>query len=236
MRCSKAKRLISDYIDGTLKTKKQLRLESHLGVCPECKLLLTDFRALVNEAKELERPLPSDKAWAGILARLNRRGGEKKIPRFERQRKWVNIPFARLKMKYALASILILAIIVGGLIFGLLQSKGKEFLARGELENLSLAKLNEAELYCQLAVKALNEAISAQKGSLDPQLEDVFRKNLELIDSSIEACQHAIDQNPQNIAARSYLLSAYREKIAFLTEVVEVKKQSSPKMGVKTTI
>jgi len=234
MRCSKARRLISDYMDDTLKTKDRLLLESHLEVCSDCKLLLADFQGIIKDAKELETPSPSDKAWLEILARLNRAKQEAETPKLQ-IREWLNFVFAKPKVKYALSAFLVLAVIIGGLIFGLLQLRGKEFLGRGELESLSLAKLNEAEHYCQLAIEALNEVISAQKGSLDPQVAEVFSKNLKVIDSSIEACHQALQQDPQNLIARSYLLAAYREKIAFLNEIVEVKKQSPPKKGMETT-
>jgi hypothetical protein len=71
---------------------------------------------------------------------------------------------------------------------------------------------------------------------MDPQIAQVFTSNLEVIDSSIMACRHMVLQNPENIDARNYLLAAYRGKMNFLNEMMEIKQASSPRREFKTVI
>jgi len=235
MRCSKARRLISDYIDGTLKTKNQLSLEKHLETCQDCELFLADFQAIQEDARKLEAPSPSQKVWPLILSKLDEVKQEVKAYQPEK-RKWLHFIFYSPKVRYALATVGVLVVIVAGLRWGLKKWQGEEIMARGDLEKVSLEKLEEAESHCQKAIKALNEAISAQKGSLDPQITEVFARNLKALDTSIDTCRQAILEEPDNLKVRGYLVAAYWEKINFLNEIVEVKKQSSPKRGQETTL
>ena len=59
MRCFRAKRLISECMDGKINDKQNLNLEQHLGSCQDCKQLFVDFQAIVEKAKNLEDLTPS---------------------------------------------------------------------------------------------------------------------------------------------------------------------------------
>lgn len=235
MRCSKARKLISEYIDGSLQTRKSASVEQHLDVCPDCRHLLEDFEAIVEDAKKLEEHAPSDQTWLKIKAGL--KPEEQKVLAFKpRKRAWFSLIFSPPKLKYALSSAVILAFIVGVVIIGLRHWTGRDFLDRGDLQKYTLAKLDEAEHHYQKAIKALGEAISAQEGQMDPQIAQVFKSNLEVIDSSIMACRQMVLQNPENIDARNYLLAAYRGKMNFLNEMMETKQASFPRREFKTII
>jgi len=235
MRCSKAKKLISDYIDRNLKVRQNTSLEKHLDVCPDCRKLLKDFQKIANSAKEIEELAPSDKTWLKIMARL--RPEEKKMLVFQPQkREKFSLLFSPPKLKYALSAAVLLVFIVCAGIVGLHYFGGKDVLSGEDLQRYTLAKLDEAEHHYQLAIKALWEAVSAQEENVDPQIAEVFKKNLELIDSSIVACRQIVLHEPGNINARKYLLAAYREKVDVLEEMMEIKETSSPKRGFKTII
>lgn len=235
MRCSAAKKLISDYIDGTIQARQSARLEQHLGVCQDCKKLLADFKTIIEGAKELEELAPPEKTWLKIKTRL--KPEEQRILSFRPQKRaWFSLPLFPSKLKYVLISVLLLAFVVGGVTVGLRLWMGNDFMSREDMQKYALAKLDEAERHYQLAIKALWDAASAQEGKMDPQVAEVFRRNLEIIDSSIIACRQTILQEPDNIEARSYLLAAYREKVNFLNGMMEIAKTSSSKRELKTTI
>jgi hypothetical protein len=235
MRCAKARKLISEYIDGNLQAQKSALLERHLDVCLDCKHVLEDFKAIVEGAKKLEVLAPSDQTWLKIKAGL--KPEEQKVLTFKPQKRgWFSLVFSRSKLKYVLSSVVILAFVVGAVILGLRYRSGNGFTDRGDLQKYTLAKLDEAERHYQKAIEALEEAISAQAGEMDPQLAEVFKSNLEVIDSSIMACRQLALQNPENIDARNYLLSAYRGKMNFLNEMMETKQASSQRRDFKTII
>lgn len=231
MRCSKAKKLISEYINGNLASGKSQNLEKHLDRCPDCQTLLKDFETITQDAKHLEEASPSSHTWLKIKERLITE--EQKVLTLP-PRKSEGFAFPRPKLKYALSSALVLVVIVGIVIFGLWYFK-----ARGTLEGLdarsyTLAKLAEAEHHYQLAIKALWEAVSSQEESLDPQVVKVFRTNLEIIDLSIADCRKAVLSEPENIDARNYLLAAYKKKVDFLNEMMLAREASSRQMARKT--
>ncbi|NIM57877.1 MAG: hypothetical protein GTO16_02900 [Candidatus Aminicenantes bacterium] len=235
MRCSKARKLISEYIDGTLRARKSADVEQHLDVCSDCKHLLEDFKKIIEDSKKLEKLVPSDKTWLKIKAGLKTE--EQRALAFKpRKRSWFRLIFSPPKLKYALSSAVILAFVVGAVILGLQYWIGKDSLGGGDLQKYTLAKLDEAESHYKKAIKALGEAIAAQEGQMDPKVAQVFKSNLEVIDASIMACRQMVLQNPEDLDARNYLLAAYREKVNFLNEMMETKQVSSQKREFKTII
>jgi tetratricopeptide (TPR) repeat protein len=235
MRCSKARKLISEYVDGCLPAQKSVLLERHLEVCGDCKHVLEDFKIIVEDAKKLEELLPSEQTWLKIKAGL--KPEEQRVLAFKPQKKaWFSLAFSPPRLKYALSSVVILAFVVGAIVIGLRHWIGSDFLGKGDLQKYTLAKLDEAEHHYQKAIKALEEAVSAQEGQLDPQTVQVFKSNLKVIDSSLSACRHMVVQNPEDLNARNYLLAAYREKLNFLNEIIEIEQSSSQRREFKTTI
>lgn len=229
MRCAKARRLASDAIDGTLKGKKSSDLHEHLEICSECKQIFEDFQAIAERAKNLSVPSPSDAVWLKIQTRLQAIKKEETEALQPQKKSWLNVVFLSPSFKYALATVLVMIVVFGGIWFGLRPWKGREITGGKAGMKYTLAKLDEAERHYQLAIKALNEAVAAQRGNLDSQTAEVFRKNLEIIDSSIQACKQVIQKEPDNLKVRTCLLDAYREKVDFLDAVMEMEKSGSQK-------
>lgn len=234
MRCSRAKRLISECMDGKINDKQNLNLEQHLGSCPDCKQLFEDFQAIIERAKNLENLTPSKQSWLKIRAKLETE--EQKVLTVRRQKRGrFSLLFLPAKLKYASIGALLAVFFIFIVLFGLQYWSGRSNQEGEDLQKYTLAKLNEAESHYQLAIKALWEAASAQGGAEDPQLAEVFRINLEIIDSSITAFRQLILQEPDNNEARIYLLAVYREKVDFLNKMIEAKKTPYSK-GIGTTL
>lgn len=80
MRCSKAKKLISPYIDGELGSMEKGRLESHIRECAECGELLKELskvHGMFAGAPRFEAPY----GFAGmVMARITARETRKIFP------------------------------------------------------------------------------------------------------------------------------------------------------------
>jgi len=235
MRCSKAQKLISEYVDHTLDARKSLLLQQHLKACSDCRELLEDFERIVGEAKELKASSPSAEVWQKIKAGLSAMKQEAPSPQPQerKKRELLNVLVRPFKLRNAWVAALVLVFISVAVIFGLRQWRGKGIPGPGDLK-YTFAKLEEAQDHYQKAIKALNEAISSQKASLDPETAEVFQKNLEVIDASIKACRQAVSRDPNNIGARIYLLAVYRQKVNFLDVMYEAKKSYHKKEFGKT--
>ena len=213
MRCAKARRLISEYVDGSLDSRRSERLRRHLESCPECRDVLADFEAIRRDAGSLEAPEPPDRVWLRVKAGLQAARQEPAPP--------VAIPgfgFGPARWRLAAAAFLVLLLVAGGVLVGLRLTRTAG--APADPERYTLAKLDEAEHYYQLAIKSLSEAFAAGKKNLAPEVAEMFQKNLDVVDLTIKACRAAVVAEPDNIEARDFLLAAYREKMTLLDAVL----------------
>ena len=225
MRCKKARKWISDYIDGHLTEGKKADLRRHLEGCPECQRVLEDFRGITERAHNLEEVLPSAQTWFRIKSRIKEETETVQAPALEKRKGFDLLTFQP-RLKYALITALLLAIVTGGVILGL--KYGKRIFSGMDPQQYTLSKLKEAEHHYQLAIKSLDQAVSAQKGRLDPGVARIFQAHLEIIDFSIKACRQAVFTEPDNLEARNYLLYAYNIKLKLLDEMAAIKSTSSP--------
>ena len=233
MKCLTARKLISGYIDNDLKPNQISSLEQHLESCPNCKKLLKDFRKIANRSKELEKLSPPGQTWFKIQAGLREEKQVFEVPS-SRKREW--FIFYPVKLRYAFSAALLLVVIASVVIFGPKFWNRGRVLPETNRQQYALAKLEEAEHHYQLAIKALWEAVSSQEESFDPQVAEVFRTNLNIINASISACKQAVLSEPDNLEARNYLLAAYRGKMDFLDKMMAVKALSSQERELKTSI
>ncbi len=227
MRCAKARRLISEYIDGGLGGRQSERLRGHLESCPECRDVLADFEAIAREAGSLEAPEPSDRVWLRVKAGLQA-AGQEPAPA-------VAVPGFALgpsRWRFAAAAFLTLTLVAGGILVGLRLARTPA--APFDPESYTLAKLDEAEHYYQLAIKSLSEAFLAGKKNLAPEVAELFQRNLDVVDMTIQACRAAVAAEPDNIEVRDFLLAAYREKMMLLDAVLtQGKTEALRKNGAK---
>ena len=208
MNCAKAARWTSEYTDGALDAGKSARLERHLESCPDCRELLDDFRAMARDARGLEAPA---------------------VPLADKRPAFAASPFGSRRFAFAAASLALTVVAAGVLFFSL--RKGKDLVVEGpdQKEQRTLAKLDEAERYYELAVRSLNEALAGDKGELSPEVAEMFEKNLEVVDTTIQACRQAVRSEPDNVQARDYLLTAYKEKIVLMGDLLDMNRKSLPK-------
>jgi len=225
MKCTEAHELMGDYLEGTLAPEDADRLREHLESCADCQELLEDFEDIARQARELPRVEPSDAAWPAILRGVRAARVDAAVPAAPR-RTWFDAVFGRGRMVYAGAAALLILAVLGGIV--LAPRPADRLAGLSDADRFTLAKLEEAEKYYTLAIRALTEAVGAPGGGVDPQVAAVFDRNLREIDASIQACQSAVKAAPGDVAARTYLLGAYKNKVDFLDNVITFKKSAAP--------
>jgi anti-sigma factor RsiW len=231
MKCLTAKKWISEYIDGELDVAKKAQLDEHCAKCADCQKLMEDFQTISSSTKELDTFSPPESTWGKIQEKMT--AEEQEVLTLAPQKQsWFSLP----RLSYVLSAVLLVVFLSLVFIYGPRYWSGQAVVPELENQQYTLAKLEEAEHHYQLAIKALNEAAMAQKEQLDPQVAEVFRTNLGLIDQSINACRQAVLNDPNDIESRKYLLAAYREKTNLLNVIMAVKDTSSPEREMKETI
>jgi tetratricopeptide (TPR) repeat protein len=230
MRCRKAHEYISRSVDRELTSREAARLERHLASCGECRELQEDMRRIVDRAARLETPEPSDRVWRNVRAGLAagslrpslEGAASEKRPFFV----W-GVPAVRLAGAAALA----LVLIASGLFVGLRLGRQTTSLSPADGEKYTLAKLDEAERYYQQAIRSLSEAFAARKGTLAPQVAELFDRNLSVIDATIQACRRAVLEEPDDLEARNYLLAAYTQKVTLLDSALDLQRTGQVAAG-----
>lgn len=232
MRCSKVKKMISDYIDNELTSKQTEAMEKHLKECPECRQTMKNFRKIVEKSGKLVEINPPEWSWMRIKARIGSPSKSTQL-KFKNRWIWLRTPAFRLT-----AAILVVAVVTGFVMIGLRSSQNGEtflFLDAGS-QIYTIAKLEEAEEHYQKAIKALREAMASHEKNMDPEIVKVFHKNLELIDASIEACKQVVLDNPNNIDSRNYLLTVYKKKVDLMEEMISINSNVSHTRETRSSI
>lgn len=231
MKCAKAKKLISEYIDNDLDKEKTASLRKHLDMCPECQDLMKDFQQIKQKAKGLKRAEPSGQTWFRVQSRLQERTqSPSSSPR-------IQFLFFPAKLRYAVSAALLLCVVAGAVVIGIrIGQRGGIADSALSGQEYALAKIKEAEEHYKMAIKALWEAVQAQKENIDPQVAETFRTNLELIDMSLADCKRAIESDPSDVETLYYLLAVYKKKTELLDSMIEVSSAPPQKKESRTTI
>ena len=211
MKCAKAKKFISEYIDGDLDAAKTSNLEKHLDTCPDCQELLKDFKQIKQKAKDLAKAEPSEQIWFQIQAQIKEKT-QAPIPEPR-----VRFLFFPARLRYAASTALLLLIAAGAVFFGTRVLNRERMVSGINDQELALEKIQEAEQHYKLAIKALWEAVQAQQENFDPKVAETFRVNLELIDASLADCERAIKSDPSDLESQYYLLTVYKKKVSCWT-------------------
>ncbi len=228
MRCKKAKKLISDYIDGELNSSKSSSLEEHLKECEECRKTLESYETITQAAQEFNAGSPSPFVWTRIKQEL-----KTSVPSYgasgKGKRMWSWTP----QLKYAVG-LLSVFVVIGAAVIGIYRLGNQGQTNHLDPQDKVIANLKEAERHYKLAIESMRKAVDAQDNGMAPEVAEVFQTNLELIDSSIAACREAVLNDPKDIESRNILLAAYKEKANLLYKLLTVK-EISPRRGESET-
>lgn len=235
MRCRKAQEYISRSVDGELDGRRSARLERHLAGCGECRAFAEDMKRIASGAAELAAPEPSEKVWRNIRAGLET-GTVKPLTEGASLDRRPIFGSNLAALRYAGAAALALVLIASGIVVGGRLGRRDARLSPEAREAYTLAKLDEAEGHYEQAIRSLGEAFAAGRGTLAPEVVELFERNLAVIDATIQACRAAVVEEPDDLEARNYLMAAYTKKITLLDSALDLQRRDREPAGVKTII
>jgi len=237
MRCAQAHKFIGDHLEGTIGAAENAKLQKHLEECADCRAILADFKSIAEAARELPKHEPSSRVWTGVLAGVGLSDRQPARGRPEGPG-WAERFFLQGRARAAWAAALLLVIVAGGVAIGIRIGRGAGNPGASLTADVrfTLGKIEEAEKHYQLAIEALQAAIGGRMTGLDPIIVAAFARNLGDIDAVIRDCRAAVEANPANLSARAYLLDAYKDKVEFLGNVIDVTKKPLPAKPAGTRI
>ncbi|MCR4396926.1 MAG: zf-HC2 domain-containing protein, partial [Candidatus Saccharicenans sp.] len=215
MNCRKAQRFINELLDGELRERDRGELQAHLDRCARCRQLYEELAKIKERVVPTGGMEPSDRVWQNLKNRLQAEvipqlQAETTGPVRERTGRRIADLFrvSAPAFKYALASLVLVAFIAGAFYLGrYYQKSGQPELQLASL-NLAIQKLQEAEFYYQKAVQSLTQALESSENGLPPEMAEILQANLGLLDRTIDLARQAVNDQPDNLQAREYLLSA----------------------------
>lgn len=221
MKCVVAQEWISESLDGELGAKWEAELKVHLEACPDCRALARDFAVIVRQARNLSSPEPSPAVWPSVAAAVRESLAEAPAA-VSGKRSWLGAFWEKAGWRFAAAAVLAL-VVVAAVVIRQAPWRATDP-ARGNSAEYTLSKLREAQGYYEKAIQSLSEAVQSRDSNLPPQVAEIFKRNLAAMDETIQACRQIIEGDPDNLTARAYLLTAYREKVNVLDEMMGLER------------
>jgi len=215
---------LQELVDGTLGAIRSAELQQHLDSCPECRALHDDLRRIHDAAAALRPVVPPDHIWLQIAGRLRQEGRVHDRPAAASARRaqyvWL-----------AIAATLVLA--VGAALF-LVLSRGAtpptpavaDSNAAGiDSVQSGVEDLRKAEQLLQSGVAKLKEGLGSDKQTLPPAVATTLDRNLQILDQAIAENSSALQQDPQNVAARNGLFDLLQRKISLLQDTITLMNE-----------
>ncbi|MFA5383337.1 MAG: DUF4349 domain-containing protein [Eubacteriales bacterium] len=148
MKCSKAKKIFSGYLDGELKSSQKGFLEDHLCTCPDCRYELARLRSSMELIHGLPEVAAPNNFWAQVSEKI---AIEDSLKKQKGSVKWF-FPGERLRAGIALAAVLVFVLGISSLIYSSTTRQGpRELLSKkttpetNETYKLSLPAQNVPE-------------------------------------------------------------------------------------------
>jgi hypothetical protein len=101
---------------------------------------------------------------------------------------------------------------------GLLKAPRPET-ASHKASSIDLSEVTSAAV----ALGSMETSYQARAASFDPSMKETYQKSLDSLDGEIRECLDSIQQQPDNLLAREYLLAAYEQKATVLQSALYVE-------------
>lgn len=201
-----------EYRNFELGKTDKSKFNKHLTECSACRKLVKQDEQLLGLAGELDQAVKAPLLWTKIENSL--RAEKQRRVRHETQ------VFRQFPMLLRIAAML--AVVVG-------FSTGSYFMFAPDappgniLTAEALQKVESVEQDYIDAISELDRLVQPQLSQLDFEFMLLYQDRLETIDSQIERCTEALENNPANAHIRRYLLAALQDKKETLKEILEIE-------------
>jgi len=195
MTCAEFQQELPDVLEGV----SSAEVEAHLSSCSLCSELVSDLKAISEQASELRASEePDPRVWQNIEAVLRQEG---LIRGPQSERLFLVTPSRR---RWGPASWLVpaaAAILVGLVVF-----------LNRPVFNPAAQKSTQPTRVAGAADSEDDQQVLSEVEKRAPLMKSVYEDDLKNVNSYIRDAQNSVDQNPDDGEARQYLLEAYEQK------------------------
>jgi anti-sigma factor RsiW len=241
MNCKKCQELLSDFLDGALPDEEHRLLSAHMEECLDCfhvRKELDDIVSFCRDSRGQYDAPPNERAlWLRILNTIE---GEQpralsaastatsgSRSRFQWWSRWMDRQWElSLPQLAAAVSVVIIAVALGTA-FSLQQVKNNSDLqmqAAGSQTSASttaktlVSDVDDRVRRQQIAIDYWYERVSQRKRRWNPQMRDVFERNLNVLDQAVEDSRQRLKVNPHDEISEEMLNAALSDKMELLKE------------------
>lgn len=192
---------------------------AHARACAACAVILADLEQIRSASCELPLEEPPARLWSNIRAALEVEGIiHEPSPAWHR---WVPRLFPSPAPLGALTGLAVLALALLLSPQNFQRPGDSNMLSNGEAVNVASLLPAGGDFDLVRTVKEMEVAYSSRESSVEPALQDTYRKSLEALDTSIDECVRHCKREPGNALARHYLMLAYQSKAEVLASALE---------------
>ena len=195
------------YEDYQLGKMSDNQFHSHLQTCDSCRIKQAQDDSLLDAARLLKEPVQAAGLWDRIEGEMLRE--KETMPSSH------SIRFNRKTLFLIAAAFLMVAVSIGVFFGVFLERHGGGLLSKSALENV-----RQTENQYMVAIDQLEKKVLPQLEQMDIELVLLYKDRLAVIDSQIQQCKEALEQNPANSHIRHYMLAALQDKKETLTELL----------------
>ncbi len=213
---------LSEYVDGELDAAERAALDVHLQVCPACARTLTELRAVLERAGELEVPPPAEDLWPGIAARLPAPERHVVAPAAWRGR---GRPAGPRRWSFTLpqlagaAAVLVLLSSLG--VWAALTRRPAPAVGPGPAAETVVPAAFETTRY-DAAIAELEQVLRDHRGELDPATVRVIEQNLRIVDQATAQARQALAADPASPYLNGHLATQLKRKLTLLRQATAV--------------
>jgi hypothetical protein len=201
---------LAAYLEG----EERPALSAHVRDCPYCYAILSDLEGIRSSSSDLATEEPPPRLWSNIRASLIAEGIIRQPQTF--WQRWLQGWSASVGLQNGLAVATLGFLMVLGI--GLLKAPRPET-ASHKASSIDLSEVASAAM----ALGSMEMSYQARAASLDPSMKETYQKSLDSLDGEIRECLDSIQQQPDNLLAREYLLAAYEQKATVLQSALYVE-------------
>jgi hypothetical protein len=230
MTCTRARADIQELVDGTLGAIRTSELRLHLDTCAGCRGLYEDLQRIREVAGSTPPMQPPDHIWLQIAGRLRQAGRVHDQPEAASVHRGQRAQYVWLAIAAALvlsvgASLLLL--VPGGRPTAPPQAVEGNATGSDAVQS-GVEDLRKAEQLLQSGVAKLKEGLKSDgssNGALPTAVASTLDSNLQILDRAIAESSSALQQEPQNVAARNSLFDALQRKISLLQDTITLMNE-----------
>jgi hypothetical protein len=78
--------------------------------------------------------------------------------------------------------------------------------------------MNPEEAELNGAISRYMQSLEKRRAKWDPKMQELFDRNLEIVDRSVAECRQMVLRNPNDQVAHEVLIIAYKEKLRLLEQ------------------